>query len=392
MPASRRNSGEIDSAMMSRAIRLARRAEGRVEPNPMVGCVLVRNGEVLAEGYHRRFGGPHAELDAIRRCAGHARGSILYVSLEPCCHFGKTPPCVDALIAAGIREVVAPLADPNPQVRGRGFERLRSAGIAVRTGVEPDQAAALLSPFATRVLLGRPYVIAKWAQDADGWMTTPAGRSPWISCTASRRRVHQMRARVDAIVVGIGTVMRDDPRLTARSVVVRRRAARVVFDSRLRIPLSSRLVRSPEAAPLWVFSTEAAARTRKAQRLRASGVEVMGIKAATDDGRPDVGLALRELAALGATNVLVEGGPCLLRSFFEAGVVDEIRMFVAPCRFAGRIQSRRSGRHNLADFLEGCSPFSVSKKRSGVDLLHTIRLQDPLRFWRAIDDCPFASD
>ncbi len=324
---------------MQRAIRISRRGEGRVEPNPMVGCVIVRNGRILAEGYHQKFGEPHAEANALQACGHQGKGATAYVSLEPCCHYGKTPPCADAIIAAGITEVVATFGDPNPLVSGRGFKKLKAGGVRVRTGVLAEQAAALLAPFATGMKLGRPYVIAKWAQGPDGGLTRPQGQSPWISCETSRHWVHRLRARMDAIVVGIGTVLQDDPLLTARGVPLRRRALRVVLDSRLRIPERCRLVATAEEIPTVVFTSAAKARSAKAHRLTARGLQIetcpqtppagARIRRASRVGL-DVRSVLRRLSKSGATNVLVEGGPTLLRSYFEYDLVDEAHMFVAP--------------------------------------------------------------
>src|SRR3972149_2407368 len=221
---------ELDESRMRRALALAKRGEGRVEPNPMVGCVIVRNGRVIGEGYHRRFGGPHAEIEALESCT-------------------------DGLIRAGIARVVTPLRDPNPAVNGRGLRRLRTAGIMVTTGVLAAEAAEGLAPFLTRIRLGRPYVIAKWAQSLDGQLITPPGESMWISSEASRRTTHRLRARVDAILVGVGTVLADDPLLTARGVPLRRRALRVVLDAKLRIPLSANIVSSSKSTPTLVLTT-----------------------------------------------------------------------------------------------------------------------------------------
>jgi len=208
--------------MMARAIALAKRGEGRVEPNPMVGCVLVRRGQVISEGYHRRFGGPHAEIAALQACQENPRGATVYVSLEPCCHQGKTPPCTEALIEAEVKRVVVAVSDPNPAVAGRGIRRLRAARLAVQTGVLAEEAGELLAPYSTRMKLGRPYVIAKWAQSLDARLATDTGDSRWISCEHSRRMVHRLRSRVDAVLVGSGTVQADDPQLTARDVSLRR--------------------------------------------------------------------------------------------------------------------------------------------------------------------------
>ena len=239
-----------DPRHMKRAITLARRGEGKVEPNPMVGCVLVRDGKVLGEGWHRVFGGPHAEIEALRAAAKagpDVRGCDAYVSLEPCCHHGKTPPCTEALIDAGVARVLVGVADPFAQVAGRGIAALRDAGVQVEVGIEHEAASDLIAPFARRVTAGRPWVIAKWAQPLDGRIATATGQSRWISNDASRRQVHQLRARVDAVMVGVGTVIADDPQLTARDVRRLRVARRVVVDPSLRIPLDATLLRSLDA-------------------------------------------------------------------------------------------------------------------------------------------------
>ncbi|MCH8241283.1 MAG: bifunctional diaminohydroxyphosphoribosylaminopyrimidine deaminase/5-amino-6-(5-phosphoribosylamino)uracil reductase RibD, partial [Planctomycetes bacterium] len=227
---------------MKRAIHLAQQGRGRVEPNPMVGCVIARKDRVIGEGWHRRFAGPHAEIEALKVCTGSLRGATAYVSLEPCCHVGKTPPCTDALIQAGIRRVVVALRDPRVHAGKNGVDLLRRAGIEVDIGTEATAAAELLAPYLTRACLHRPYVIAKWAQSLDGKLSTSSGDSRWISNESSRRFVHQVRARVDAILVGSQTVIADDPCLTARDVPLRRRAKRIVLDTHLRLPLGCRLV------------------------------------------------------------------------------------------------------------------------------------------------------
>ncbi|MBN1511829.1 MAG: bifunctional diaminohydroxyphosphoribosylaminopyrimidine deaminase/5-amino-6-(5-phosphoribosylamino)uracil reductase RibD [Phycisphaerae bacterium] len=326
---------ELDRRMMARALRLARRGQGRVEPNPMVGCVLVRAGRIVGEGWHRRFGGPHAEVEALRRAGRRARGATAYVTLEPCCHHGKTPPCTDALLHAGVSRVVAAMVDPNPLVRGRGIRRLRNAGVRVDVGLLEDEARSLNRPFCTRIETGLPYVILKWAQSLDGRIATRTGQSKWISCEASRRRVHQLRARMDAVLIGSGTALADDPMLTARDVPVRRVATRVVLDSRLRLPVSSKLVQTAGQFPTLVFTSRKAltAHGRTATCLKSHGVELI----ACPTGRTGIDLrcALRALARRGATNVLVEGGSQILGSFWDAGLANETYVFVAPILLGG---------------------------------------------------------
>lgn len=362
----------LDRQMMARAIARAKRGEGRVEPNPMVGCVVVRRGCIISEGHHRKFGGPHAEIEALRTCHVSPRGATVYVSLEPCCCHGKTPPCTKALIEAAVGKVMVAIRDPSPKVCGRGIRQLRAAGITVQTGVLADEARELLAAYTTRIELQRPYVIAKWAQSLDGRLATYAGDSRWISCEASRRRVHRLRARVDAVLVGSGTVLTDDPLLTARGVSLRRRATRVVLDSRLRLPRKSQLVATSRDIPTLVVTTTAEAVTRKAESLRRAGVEVVSCRAR--NGRVLLVDALHTLAKRNMTNVLVEGGPTLLRSFFEHKLVDEAFVFTAPILLGGsdaHVMLAGRGARRMADAVR---PRIVSTHKSGDDTLCHMRL------------------
>jgi len=363
---------EFDGRMMQRALVLARKGRGLVEPNPMVGCVITRGRRVLAEGYHRRFGLPHAEIEAIRACRGRLAGATVYVSLEPCCHHGKTPPCTEALIKARVSRVVAAITDPSPAVDGRGLRRLRDAGIDVTLGLLAPQAAELIAPFATRARLGRPYVIAKWAQSLDGKLVTRAGRSKWISCPQSRRYVHRLRAGVDAILVGAGTVAADDPLLTARNVRILRRALRVVLDGRLRIAESCRLVKTAGETPTLVLTSPQHAAGRKAERLKSRGVEVVACPLRR--GRLSLLSCLHVLASRDVTNLLVEGGPTVLTSFFEAGLVDEALVFVAPTFIGGGARSVL-GRRGYTPLAAAPLPLSVQMVRSGDDALLRMRFE-----------------
>lgn len=325
-------------AWMRRALRLARRGQGRVEPNPMVGCVLVRDGRVLGEGAHRRFGGPHAEVEALANCRRRGRdpaGCEVYVTLEPCAHTGKTPPCVDALIAAGVARVCAAMTDPSPAVSGRGIARLRDAGIRVEVGTGEVPARELNEPWLKRLRSGLPWVTAKWAQTVDGAIATSTGDSRWISNSASRRLVHRMRARMDAVVVGIGTVLADDPMLTARDVPRPRVARRVVVDPACRLPHTARVVPARAGdVPLTLAVREAllAEPSDRVRRLADRGVEVIGLGAcATDPARLALAPLLAHLAtARSATNVLVEGGATLLGTMFRQDLVDQVLVFIAP--------------------------------------------------------------
>lgn len=322
----------VDAGFMRRALTLAARGQGQVEPNPMVGCVLVRDGRVVAEGWHRRFGGPHAEVEALRRARGSTRGLTAYVSLEPCCHHGKTPPCTDALLAAGVDRVVAAMRDPNPRVAGRGLARLRQGGIEVAVGVLQDEAQRLNAPFVKLITARRPWVILKWAQSIDGKIATRTGETRWISDEVMRAHAHRVRARVDALVVGVGTVLADDPLLTARGVPLRRVARRVVLDAHLRTPLRSRLVRTAKAFPIWIFCGKSAPRRRMAA-LREAGVIVLPI--ASDRHGVDLGLVLQALGGAECTNVLVEGGGRVLGRCVDAGIGDELHVYLAPLLIGG---------------------------------------------------------
>lgn len=361
--------------MMRRAIALARRGEGRVEPNPMVGCVVVRGGRVIGEGFHARFGGPHAEIKALHSCGSSPRGADVYVTLEPCCHVGKTAPCSEALIAARVGRVLIGLRDPFAVVNGRGVRALKRAGICVETGVLRDEAAEVIAPYLTRLISERPYVIAKWAQSIDGRLATRTGDSRWISGEVSRRRVHRLRARVDAILVGSNTVRKDDPMLTARDVVLRRRALRVVLDTRLRMLPSCQLVRTAADVPTLILTTAARARSPKAKTLTRKGVEVMGCR--VKRGRLSLKACLRELARRGVTNLLVEGGASVLSSFLKAGLVDEANVFVAP-KLIGDARAPSLMNHFGAGRVEeAIIAQSVEVRRSGDDVQFRLRLTSP---------------
>ncbi len=318
-------SPEADLLYMARALELARRGEGLVEPNPMVGCVLVRNDAVVGEGWHRRFGGAHAEVEALNIAGPRARGATAYVTLEPCCHFGKTPPCTQALIAAGVRRVVAALTDPFVEVAGKGFAELAAAGTAVEVGLMEAEAARLNAPYRKRIVAGRPWVIAKWAMTLDGKIATRTGDSRWISGEASRAIVHQLRGRIDAIIVGRGTVAADDPLLIARPAGPRI-ATRIILDSRASLASDSQLVRTVGDAPVLIVTSPDAPAAETA-RLESAGCEVFA--AGGSDSKARLDSLLSELGRRQMTNVLVEGGGQVLGSFFDAAAIDEVHVFIA---------------------------------------------------------------
>jgi diaminohydroxyphosphoribosylaminopyrimidine deaminase / 5-amino-6-(5-phosphoribosylamino)uracil reductase len=315
---------------MARAIALAACGEGAVEPNPMVGCVLVQCGEIVGEGFHERFGGPHAEIVALQQAGERAAGATAYVTLEPCCHHGKTPPCTQALIEAGVSRVVAAVSDPFPQVSGRGIAHLEAAGVTCDVGVRREQALWLLAPYRKLLATGRPWLIAKWAMTLDGKLATSSGDSQWISNEASRSVVHQLRGRVDAILVGSGTARVDNPLLTARPADhadVRRIATRVVFDSSASLPLDSRLAQTARDVPVLIASSQDAPEDA-CQRLTQAGAEVWRCPGASHTAR--LSALLEELGRRKMTNVLVEGGSRLFGALFDMDAVDEVHVFIAP--------------------------------------------------------------
>lgn len=326
--------GMDETSIMRQALALARRGEGFVEPNPMVGCVIVRDGRVVGRGWHRRFGEAHAEVEALAEAGPQARGATAFVTLEPCCHTGKTPPCTEALIRAGVARLVAAMEDPFSQVAGKGLARLRDAGVEVDVGLLVDQALRLNAPFIKRVTTGLPYVICKWAATVDGAIATRTGDSRWISNERSRKLVHRLRGRVDAVIIGMGTVIADDPLLTARGVRARRTARRVVIDPKLEMPLDCQLVRSVDAGPVLIATSKQAAQDQanRAEQLKQRGVEVLSLPMRNSAPRRlDLQALLRYLVeTCDATNVLVEGGGRTHGAFIQQKLVDELMVFLAP--------------------------------------------------------------
>ncbi len=327
---------DLDAWHMRRALAIAAQGCGLVEPNPLVGCVVARGAEIIGEGFHNRFGGPHAEVIALSVASRRAAGATLYVTLEPCCHFGKTPPCTRAILDAGIREVVVARQDPFPQVRGSGIAELRAAGVDVHVGVLASEAEQLNAPYLKLLAQARPWVIVKWAMTLDGHTATPTGASRWISNEASRAIVHQLRGRVDAILVGRGTAVADDPLLIARPAGAHV-ATRIVLDAQATLGLDSQLVRTAADVPVLVAATVSAPAVN-VDRLRDAGCEVFLCPDATPRQRMDA--LLVELGRRRMTNVLVEGGATLLGSLFDAAAVDEVHAFVAPKIFGGAAPRR----------------------------------------------------
>jgi diaminohydroxyphosphoribosylaminopyrimidine deaminase/5-amino-6-(5-phosphoribosylamino)uracil reductase len=320
---------------MHRAIELARRASGKTSPNPVVGCVIVKGEKVIAEGWHKRCGMDHAEVDALKKAGPAARGATMFVTLEPCSHTGKTPPCVDAILKAGIRRVVAAMKDPNPVNNGRSFRLLKAQGVDVMTGIAEAEARAMNLPFIKVMTLGMPYVIAKVAQGLDGRTVTPPGRSKWITAPGTRAWARKKRDLVDAILVGVNTVIADDPALDAPS----KKLKKVVLDSRLRVSEKARIFRITAPEDIFVVTTKAAS-LAKIKRLVKRGVKVLVAPAKA--GRVDLKWTLRQLASAGINSILIEGGAVVVASALKQSLVDVVHLYIAPAPVGGRSPAREA--------------------------------------------------
>ena len=319
---------------MLMALRLARRGIGSVEPNPAVGCVIVKGNQVIGKGWHRKFGGPHAEINALEDCGALGvgpEGATMYVTLEPCCHYGKTPPCTDAILAAKLAKVVVAAIDPSEHARGKGIEKLRNAGIQVQAGVCETEAKLLNAPFIRFAATGRCWVILKWAQSIDGKMAwaDKTNERKWISNETSRKDAHKLRRRVQAILVGIETVLADDPLLTARPAKGRQ-LIRIVLDSKLRIPLDCNLLNTAKKVPVLILTGEEAVRSKPqiAEKIVQKGGKLLTYP--DTEGRCNLYFLLDELSKRGVTQLLVEGGSKVITSFLKERLADEICIYIAP--------------------------------------------------------------
>jgi diaminohydroxyphosphoribosylaminopyrimidine deaminase/5-amino-6-(5-phosphoribosylamino)uracil reductase len=371
---------DTDRAHLRRAIELAEGGRGRVRSNPLVGAVIARDGEVLGEGFHESFGGAHAEVNAIRSCPeDDLAGATLYVSLEPCAHQGKTPPCTEAIVQAGIRRVVVGSDDPTEKAAGRGLGILRDEGIEVviADGELAGAARLLNQPFRKHARVGRPWVLLKLAMTLDGKVATRAGDSKWISGEASRLLAHRWRAALDTVIVGIGTALADDPLLTARPeeepLAPELQPQRVVFDSLARLPLSSQLIASAADLPLILVVSRAAARA-DIDALEAAGAQVL---VATGENEPArVSSALDQLGAMGVTSALLEGGPHLAGAFLDSGEIDEVRLFLAPILLGGRAARDPLEGEGVELIADAPHALSFAWERVGEDLLISARLRE----------------
>lgn len=356
---------------MRRALELAERGRGRVSPNPMVGCVLVGDdGRVVAEGWHQAVGGPHAEVEALTAAGPAARGSTAYVTLEPCNHHGRTGPCTEALIAAGVRAVVVATQDPDPRVDGRGIERLRAAGVDVTTGLLAAEAEDLNEAYNVSRRERRPFVLYKSAMSLDGKIAVSSGRSRWITSEPARESVHHWRDQYDAVAVGVNTVLLDDPALTTRLPSGGRTPLKVVFDSVARTPTTAKLFdQGPDGSParVLVFVTEEASASR-VDALRAGGAEVVALPAYR--GRPRLESAMSELFAREIGSLLLEGGGTLAWDFFERRMVDRVAWFIAPKILGGSASGPVAGT-GVKDLADAITLSGVRTDFVGPDLFLT---------------------
>ncbi len=358
-----------DEKYMRQALQLARRGLGKTSPNPMVGAVIVAGDRIVAQGYHRYFGGDHAEVDAIKHAKEDVAGATMYVTLEPCTHFGKTPPCVDAIVRAKIRRVVIGTLDPFPEMQGKSLQILKEHGIETTVGVLEDDCRALNEVYLKYTSTGMPFVTVKFAQTLDGRIATAEGSSRWISSPPSRKIAHRLRARHDAILVGVGTVLADDPELTTR-LVPGRNPARVVLDSRLSIPLEARVLKDQTSARTLVAATPAAD-AEKAAALARMGIEVLTAPP-DSEGRVDVRKLLKMLAERQISSVLVEGGAATITSFLRAGLADRLVVFIAPKVLGTGTDS--VGELNITDISKAIKLTYEKVYRSGEDILVEARV------------------
>jgi len=352
---------------MKRALELAERGAGCTSPNPMVGAVIVKGGRVIGEGWHERAGGPHAEVNAVNRARESVEGAVVYVNLEPCSHYGRTPPCADMLIRERVKRVVAGTADPNPLVAGSGIRKLEAAGIEVSAGVLEKECKRLNEVFFHYIQSGRPFVVLKAAMSLDGKTAAPSGESKWITGEEARRDVHLLRNRYSAIMTGVETVIRDDPELTCR-IEGGRNPLRVILDSRLRIPAGSRVLRrqAGDNGGKTIIACTEDAPAEKAAELEARGAEILYCRSL--DGRVDIEDLMQKLGGRGIDSVLIEGGAAVNASAFALGIVNKAVFYIAPKIICGEKSKTAAGGEGVAR-LEDAYPLVIdSVERVGEDL------------------------
>ena len=358
----------VDEKFMRLALSLAEKARGRTSPNPMVGAVIVRDGEIVGRGYHHKAGTPHAEIHAIADAGEKAIDAVIYVSLEPCSHYGRTGPCTQAIIEAGLSRVAMAMTDPNPEVSGRGKTALEAHGIQVQTGILETEARKLNEAYVKYITTKQPFVILKTAMSLDGKIATASGKSKWITSEESRRIVHQIRDEVDGIMVGIGTVMRDDPSLTTRLPDGRGRdPVRIILDSRGRMPLKSKVLHLDSPARTIIAVTPQASQEKIAQLKKHAEVLVI----TEQDGRVDLQALMRELGRMEIMSVLLEGGAEVNASALEAGIVDKVMVFIAPRLIGGAESPGPVGGPGIDELSEAVPLTDISMERVGEDILVT---------------------
>lgn len=313
-----------DLKFMQIALNLAKKGIGKVEPNPAVGCVVVKNNKIIARSFHKRFGGPHAEINALKNCKQSPAGSTMYVTLEPCCHFGKTPPCTNEIIKAGIKKIVAAVKDPTKKVNGKGFKILKKAGIKISTGICKNEAQKLNASFFKFARTKKPWIIIKWAQSKDGFLAR-IDKKRWITGAKSRKDVHKLRRKVQAILVGINTVLADNPMLTARPKT-EKQPVRIVLDSQLKIPLNCNLIKTAKKTPVCIFTTISKS------KIKRKGIEI--VKVGKYKGRINLKTVLAELAKRNIQQVLVEGGEKVETAFLKQKLVDEVVIYTSAEKLA----------------------------------------------------------
>jgi diaminohydroxyphosphoribosylaminopyrimidine deaminase/5-amino-6-(5-phosphoribosylamino)uracil reductase len=360
-----------DERWMKRVLRLAEKGRGRTSPNPMVGAILVKDGRILAEGYHAKAGEPHAEIIALRKTGKDAKEATLYLNLEPCTHYGKTPPCAPVVIEAGVRRAVIGMEDPNPLVKGRGVEALKRAGLDVYVGILEKECRRLNEAFCKYILNKEPFLILKVVATLDGKIATRKGESQWISGEASRRFVHRLRNQVDGVIVGIGTVLKDDPMLTVR-VKGGKDPYRIILDSRLRIPENAKVIEiSPSKT---IVATTELAPGEKVERLEKKGVRVLILD--SKKGRVDLKPCLFKLGEMGMMSLLVEGGSQLNGSFLDEGLIDKIFLFLSPKLIGDPQALGMFDGHGVTSLKEAIPLNELKIRRIGGDLLLEGYLQE----------------
>ncbi|MBR1728687.1 MAG: bifunctional diaminohydroxyphosphoribosylaminopyrimidine deaminase/5-amino-6-(5-phosphoribosylamino)uracil reductase RibD [Selenomonadaceae bacterium] len=352
-----------DEIYMNEALKIAANARGRTSPNPLVGAVIVKNNRIIAEGWHRQAGTPHAEINALNMAGDLAKDSTLYVTLEPCSHFGRTPPCANAIVNAGIKKVVIAMTDPNPKVAGRGIEILKNAGIEVEVGILEDQARRLNEVFIKWITTQKPFVTLKTAMSLDGKIATATGQSQWITSEESRRKVHELRDINDAIMIGIGTVLADNPSLTTR-IDGGKNPIRIIVDSQLRTPINANVIVDGQAKT--IIATTKNAPINKVDALKKSGVEIIFCG---DDRRVDLNILMNELASREITSIFVEGGGTLNFSLLENHLVDKVFAFIAPKIIGGREALTSVEGDGFSDLNKAINLKNITTEMIGEDIL-----------------------